>query len=245
MANYENGLDTKAKIIDACRELFYTKGFDKTTFKDISESAGVNQGLIVYYFKSKNTLASTIYQSVMTELLDQIEYHFAETEYLTRYFISDFLYFRLLYEDEYFRRFIETCCANGVLNKNPESFNNEYQKYYDEIIQFLEDDYISDLTLKDGLIAVYEGMKNTYSLYICHNFRQMTTDVAATNYITIYCHLLDVPKSVFGTKMLVAELLSNQMEVSIHNFSFTMTPSHHNGAAGSNTDVCGSAERPD
>lgn len=69
MANYENGLETKAKIIDICKKLFYSKGFKKTTFKDISQLANVNQGLIVYYYKTKNILANTIFQDVMTEML--------------------------------------------------------------------------------------------------------------------------------------------------------------------------------
>jgi len=227
MANYENGLDTKAKIIDACKDLFYLKGFEKTTFKDIGQLAGVNQGLIVYYFKNKNILASTVFQLVMSQLMEQIERQFQKAENLTRYFISDFLYFRLLYEDENFRRFMESCCINGVLHKNPETYEKEYEKYYDEIIQFLERDYIADVTLKDGLIAVYEGMKDTYTLYICRNLDQMTIDVAATNYITIYCHLLDIPKDVYGERMLRAELLSNQVIVSVDRLNFSMQKGHH------------------
>lgn len=222
MANYENGLDTKAKIIDACKELFYLKGFDKTTFKDIGELASVNQGLIVYYYKTKNILANTIFQCVMTDMMKQIEAAFFDEDNLTRYFISDFLYFHLLYEDECFRKFIETCCLNGALNKNPTVFGEDYQKYYNEIINFFEESYIADVTLKEGLLAVFEGMKDTYSLYICRNHQRMTVDVAATNYITIYCHLLDIPEDVYGARMLNAELLSNQVTVSADRFQFSM-----------------------
>lgn len=227
MANYENGLETKTRIIDTCKELFYSKGFDKTTFKDIGQIADVNQGLIVYYYKTKNVLANTVFQDVMTEMMRQIELFFADEDNLTRYFISDFLYFRLLYEDEGFRDFIQTCCSNGALNKSSAVFKEDYQKYYDEIINFFEDGYISDVTLKEGLIAVFEGMKDTYSLYICQNYERMTVDVAATNYITIYCHLLDIPQSVYGAKMLQAELLSNQVEVSVKQFRFLMKKMHH------------------
>ena len=91
----------------------------------------------------------------------------------------------------------------------------------------MEKAYIADVTLKDGLLAVYEGMKNTYSLYICRNLHHMTIDVAATNYITIYCHLLDIPKDVYGEKMLQAELLSNQVIVSVSRLNFTMRKGHH------------------
>lgn len=220
MANYENGLETKSRIINTCKELFYTKGFDQTTFKDIGRTAGVNQGLIVYYYKTKNILANTVFQDVMTEMMTQIDSLFSEEDTLTRYFISDFLYFRLLYEDECFRNFIENCCSNGILTKSSVAMKKEYLKYYDEIINYFEDEYIADLTLKEGLIAVFDGMKDTYSLYICQNHKKMTVDVAATNYITIYCHLMNIPQDVYGAKMLHAELLTNQTEISVENFQF-------------------------
>ena len=223
MANYENGRETKAKIIEACKDLFYYKGFNQTTFKEISEVAGVNQGLIIYYFKNKNVLARTVFQSVMTRLMEQIHEWFPNQENLVRYFISDYLYFRMLYEDENFRRFVETCCSGGILNKDSESSDEGYQKQYDEIIHFMEDDYITDITMRDGLIAVYEGMKDNYSLYICRNHQIMATDVAATNYITLYCHLLDIPKSTYGGKMIQAQLLANQVGVSVYRFDLKMT----------------------
>lgn len=223
MANYENGLETKAKILDACKELFYTKGFTKTTFKDIGQLADVNQGLIVYYYKTKNILANTIFQDVMTAMMGQIERVFAKEDMLTRFFISDFLYFRLLYDDGHFREFIENCCSNGILRKDPTALQEGYRKYYDEIIDFFDDEYILDTTLKEGLLAVFEGMKDNYSLYICQNHEKLTVSVAAANYITIYCHLMDVPSKIYGAKMLQAELLTNQVDVSVEGFRFLIT----------------------
>lgn len=227
MANYENGLDTKAKIIDTCKVLFYNKGYNKTTFKDIGVHADVNQGLIVYYYKNKNILANTIFQDIMTDMMKSIEEIYSNEDLLTQYFISDFWYFRLLYDDAYFRNFIATCCQNGSLKKQTEFFDTEYQKYYDGIISFFEDGYIVDMSLKEGLLTVFEGMKDNYSAYVCQNYKRMTTDVATTNYITIYCHLMDIPKEIYGSKMLNAELLSNQVEVSIKNFSFKVEHVHH------------------
>lgn len=223
MANYENGLETKAKILDTCKELFYTKGFTKTTFKDIGQLADVNQGLIVYYYKTKNILANTIFQDVMTAMMEQIERVFAKEDTLTRFFISDFLYFRLLYDDGHFREFIENCCLNGILRKDQTDLQEGYRKYYDEIIDFFDDEYILDTTLKEGLLAVFEGMKDNYSLYICQNHESLTVDVAAANYITIYCHLMNVPSKIYGAKMLQAELLTNQVDVSVEGFRFLIS----------------------
>ncbi len=220
MANYENGLETKTKILETCKDLFYTKGFTKTTFKDIGQSAGVNQGLIVYYYKTKNVLANTIFQDVMIEMMEQIERDFAKEDTLTRFFISDFLYFRLLYEDACFRDFIEICCSNGILSKDPEDLKEEYRKYHDGIVDFFDDEYIHDTTLREGLLAVFNGMKDTYSLHICRNHERLTVDVAAMDYITIYCHLMNIPSKVYGEKMFQAELLANQVQVSVEGFRF-------------------------
>ena len=46
MGKYQNGLETQEKILDACRVLFYEKGYDKTTFADISKMTGINQSAI-------------------------------------------------------------------------------------------------------------------------------------------------------------------------------------------------------
>lgn len=220
MANYGNGLETKAKILDACKELFYTRGFAKTTFKDIGQMADVNQGLIVYYYKTKNILANTVFQDVMIEMMGQIEREFAGEDTLTRFFISDHLYFRLLYEDAHFRDFIEACCLNGVLAKDPVNLQEGYRRYYDEIIDFFDDEYIQDTTLREGLLVVFDGMKDVYSLHICRNYERLPMDVAATDYITIYCHLMNIPSEAYGAKMFQAELLANQVEVSVDRFRF-------------------------
>lgn len=224
MANYENGLETKARIMDTCKELFYSKGFTKTTFKDIGQLADVNQGLIVYYYKTKNILANTVFQDMMAEMMKQIETIFAREDTLTQFFISDFLYFRLLYEDLRFRKFIENCCSNGVLEKKSANLKEEYRKYYDGMVEFFDDEYIQDTTLKEGLLAVFEGMKDNYSLYICQNCHRLAVDVAATNYITIYCHLINISSEIYGAKMLHAELLANQVEVSADQFKLKISP---------------------
>ncbi|WP_325034746.1 forespore capture DNA-binding protein RefZ [Lentibacillus sp. Marseille-P4043] len=47
---------SKQKVIDAASALFYQKGFDGTSVRDIADKACVNVSLISYYFKSKQGL---------------------------------------------------------------------------------------------------------------------------------------------------------------------------------------------
>ncbi|WP_137812786.1 TetR/AcrR family transcriptional regulator [Gandjariella thermophila] len=47
---------TREALLTAARELFATRGFDRTTVRDIAAAAGVNQALLFRYFGSKEEL---------------------------------------------------------------------------------------------------------------------------------------------------------------------------------------------
>ncbi|MFS1511414.1 TetR/AcrR family transcriptional regulator [Chengkuizengella sp. SCS-71B] len=49
-------IDTKQKIVDAAYRVLAEQGYDKTSMKQIAKEAGVAQGLINYYFESKEDL---------------------------------------------------------------------------------------------------------------------------------------------------------------------------------------------
>ncbi len=50
------GSATMARILDAAAALFAERGFKGAAMRDVAELAGVEQGLISYYFKSKEVL---------------------------------------------------------------------------------------------------------------------------------------------------------------------------------------------
>jgi len=47
------GVDRRQQILEAALSVFAERGFEAATNKDITERAGVNQGLIYFYFESK------------------------------------------------------------------------------------------------------------------------------------------------------------------------------------------------
>jgi len=51
---------TRQALLDAARELFTGKGFDRTTVRDIAALAGVNQALLFRYFGSKEELLGRV-----------------------------------------------------------------------------------------------------------------------------------------------------------------------------------------
>ncbi len=48
--------ERRNQLLDAARRLFAEKGMDNTTIKDIADMAGVAQGLIYHYFRSKDDI---------------------------------------------------------------------------------------------------------------------------------------------------------------------------------------------
>ena len=47
---------TRQRIVEAANRLFYHKGYNRTSFSDVVEAAGVPRGNIYYYFKTKDDI---------------------------------------------------------------------------------------------------------------------------------------------------------------------------------------------
>jgi AcrR family transcriptional regulator len=54
-------LDARATILDAAERLFAEHGFEGCTLRDVADKAKVNQGMIHYFFKTKETLFREAY----------------------------------------------------------------------------------------------------------------------------------------------------------------------------------------
>lgn len=106
MGKYQNGIETQEKILDACHTFFYEKGYQKTTFKDISRATGINQSAIHYHFKSKENLLKIIYQDTVRKNNELVEFYSDNTtSFLAKLFFDSEIYMYKIYHDERYRRF--------------------------------------------------------------------------------------------------------------------------------------------
>jgi AcrR family transcriptional regulator len=69
--------ETRRRIVDAARELFVKHGHDGVNMRELAERAGVNKGLLHYYFKTKDSIFKEVFQHqagrLYTEVLDIVE----------------------------------------------------------------------------------------------------------------------------------------------------------------------------
>src|ERR1700749_2344258 len=47
---------TEARILDSATEVFFSAGYDRTTIRAVASAAGVDAGLVMHYFGSKQEL---------------------------------------------------------------------------------------------------------------------------------------------------------------------------------------------
>lgn len=68
MGKYKVGKETKEKIYEAAKSLFYENGYTGTTCLKIARGSGANVGLINYYYGSKGGLGIEIYNEFMAAI---------------------------------------------------------------------------------------------------------------------------------------------------------------------------------
>ena len=71
------GVDSRQQILEAALEIFAEQGFEAATNKAIAERAGLNQGLIYFYFASKADVYFATFAYHTEQLLAQLDAVFA------------------------------------------------------------------------------------------------------------------------------------------------------------------------
>ncbi|CAM3039558.1 TetR/AcrR family transcriptional regulator [Paenibacillus sediminis] len=65
--------ERKKDILDAAKELFQTKGYERTAVSDIVKKVGVAQGTIYYYFQSKSDIADALIDRELQENIASLQ----------------------------------------------------------------------------------------------------------------------------------------------------------------------------
>ncbi len=61
------GDSNRQRIIVAANQLFYTRGYNQTSFRDISIATGIPRGNFYYYFKAKDDILSAVVDTRLRE----------------------------------------------------------------------------------------------------------------------------------------------------------------------------------
>jgi len=67
------GDNNRQRIVDAADELFYTRGYNQTSFRDISDMTGIPRGNFYYYFKTKDDILGAVVDSRLRGIKEFIQ----------------------------------------------------------------------------------------------------------------------------------------------------------------------------
>jgi AcrR family transcriptional regulator len=114
MGKYKVGKETKEKIYEASKALFYENGYTNTTCLKIAKESGANVGLINYYFGSKGGLGIEVYNEIMSAIKASVK------EQLEKLGIEATL-------------LLQTAVEWRVLNNNMR-FNKNFSRFYYDLL---------------------------------------------------------------------------------------------------------------
>jgi AcrR family transcriptional regulator len=68
------GSANRQRIVDAADRLFYSRGYNQTSFSDISDETGIPRGNFYYYFKTKEDILSAVVESRVGDFSQMLEH---------------------------------------------------------------------------------------------------------------------------------------------------------------------------
>jgi len=67
------GSANRQRIVKAADNLFYARGYNQTSFSDISDETGIPRGNFYYYFKTKEDILTAVVDSRVSEFKEMLE----------------------------------------------------------------------------------------------------------------------------------------------------------------------------
>ncbi len=67
------GSANRQRIVDAADYLFYSRGYNQTSFSDISDKTGIPRGNFYYYFKTKEDILAAVVDARLIEFKDMLK----------------------------------------------------------------------------------------------------------------------------------------------------------------------------
>jgi len=74
------GEGNRQRIVDAADSLFYRRGYNQTSFQDISDATGIPRGNFYYYFKTKDEILNAVVNTRIMSLTTMLNRCEAESD---------------------------------------------------------------------------------------------------------------------------------------------------------------------
>ncbi|NTU89465.1 MAG: TetR/AcrR family transcriptional regulator [Actinobacteria bacterium] len=110
---YHKGIETRSKIVEAAKKVFYNHGYKNGTVTMITEEAGVSLSAIPYYFGKKEEIVKTIYNEFLESIYASLQENLPEQpdSFLMHFYASKIYYYIILGDENNWRFYREVNLA--------------------------------------------------------------------------------------------------------------------------------------
>ncbi len=185
MAEYESGKITKLKILNAYKQLFYLQGYKKTTYKDVFNLTGLNQGLITYHYKSKRAIAGQIHTEFRINIKNTVKQYFQSKsiKYDLRVAsaLEQIIYSQIKFSDENLKRFVYEISMEGI-----------FMEYEISELKFFWDLHVKEynLDLSDSEIRMIQVENSSVTWGITTKMIEGYLDISKDEYADLRTRLM-------------------------------------------------------
>ena len=180
MKNYVNGLATKERIFEACKELFCEKGYLGTTYTDICKLAQVHPGTITHHFTSKKNIASIIFDDIIRVFYQRSAELFPDADDLQQVMTASGMHQKLLFDDAVYRRFSSEYSSEVSHVKSLLQYTDSVPKAYEVTLDRV------GKKKADFLFTAYKGMDCYIESYIDAHIDELTFEEVFEYIAVIY-----------------------------------------------------------
>lgn len=210
MRNYKNGFSTRRNIVDACKKLFYTKGYNETSYTDICRESHVDRSTVYYHFPTKEAIRLEVQWEYYIGCKHIAESFCPDEAYVP--LIASTIFEMYMQKDEKMRKFCRQICEDYPLFTGKKDLSYLYYVTYEYMwSRFWDVKRISPMAFSTvyGYIMGttrlmcenperYDALEmNEYLYYTCLNIWGAPKELRDEIIANLHNYILSLPETVW------------------------------------------------
>ncbi|OFV68960.1 TetR/AcrR family transcriptional regulator [Acetobacterium wieringae] len=212
MAIYKSGIKTRDKIIEACIQLFYEKGYNSTTYADICEKVGIQQGNLHYHFRSKDTICQEVLERHLNRNFEETRLFVTESNQdFLRHILSTYIFWYKYFNDAKYRRF----AFETVMEYTASSLHEYYRTY---LVSIGRESSLLDRNCELDLISC-AAVESSLPKYMYTKYEEYSYEELASYNARVYGHYLGPDTKYLEEAITKAENIMHTIDLNLLTFS--------------------------
>lgn len=185
----EDAEKTRKKILASAMDMFYEKGYSKTTFDEIAKRINLTKGAVYWYFRNKPDIVAALINEYVTKYLDEFKKFMADNVVVTFDSVIEMqlLVNKQIREDQQFYKFLffiscQMEWSEAIINKIQPTIKKTKQISHSLFLSTLQElqknkkikPEIDISMICEILMTMYGGMLEAYfAKRLIHDFDDM------------------------------------------------------------------------